>query len=165
MKRVRNTLWAAAMVCLSVGIVFAFGGKIMSVQIKEAHVREAPSFLSKVVGKFVYGDRVRIAGESGDWRRVGPEEGAPKGWMHSSALTKKKVVLQPGEADVEEAATTDELALAGKGFNKQVEEQFMNENPDADYTWIDWMEQIVVTHEEMKRFQEEGGLSSKGGTK
>jgi hypothetical protein len=85
--------------------------------------------------------------------------------MHVSALTKRKVVLQPGKADVEEAATSDELALAGKGFNKQVEEQFSSDNPDADYAWIDWMEQIVVSPEEIRRFQEEGGLSPKGGTR
>jgi hypothetical protein len=164
MKLVRSVMCVAVMVCLTGGIVFALGGKIMSIQVKESHVRDAPSFLSKIVGKFVYGDRVRIAEENGAWRKVGPEEGDPKGWVHSSALTKKKVVLQPGQADVEEAATSDELALAGKGFNKQVEEQFSSENPDTDYTWIDWMEQIVVSHDEMRRFQEEGGLTQKGGT-
>ena len=72
-------------------------------------------------------------------------------------------MLHPGTADVEEAATSDELALAGKGFNKQVEEQFSSDNPDADYAWIDWMEQVVVSQDEMRRFQEEGGLSPKGG--
>lgn len=164
MKRVRRALCVAVIVCLTGGIVFAFGEKIMSVQVKEAHVRGAPSFLGEIVGKFVYGDRVRIVEESGAWRKVGPAEGVPKGWLHSSALTKRKVVLQPGKVDVEEAATSDELALAGKGFNKQVEELFSSDNPDADYAWIDWMEQIVVSHDEMRRFQEEGGLSPKGGT-
>ncbi|MCP4665888.1 MAG: SH3 domain-containing protein [Deltaproteobacteria bacterium] len=163
MKRVKMALCAAIMVCLFGGIVFAIGGKMMSVQVKEAHIREAPSFLSEITGKFVYGDRVRIAEESGAWRKVGPAEGVPKGWMHASALTKRKVVLQPGEADVEEAATSDELALAGKGFNKQAEEQFSRDNPDADYAWIDWMEQIVASHDDMTRFQEKGGLSPKGG--
>jgi len=86
------------------------------------------------------GDRVRIAEESGAWRMVGPAQGVSQGWMHVSALTRRKVVLHPGTADVEEAATSDELALAGKGFNKQVEEQFSSDNPDADYAWIDWME-------------------------
>jgi hypothetical protein len=162
MKRVRSVLCVAVMVCLTGGIVFAFAGKIMSIQVKEAHLRSAPSFLSEIIGKFVYGDRVRIAEESGAWRKVGPAEGVPKGWLHSSALTKKKVVLQPGNADVEEAATSDELALAGKGFNKQVEEQFRSDNPDADYAWIDWMEQIVVSQDDMRRFQEEGGLTPKG---
>lgn len=165
MKSVRRALWVAAFVCLTGGIVFALGGKIMSIQVKEAHIREAPSFLSEIIGKFVYGDRVRIAEENGAWRKVGPEEGAAKGWLHFSALTKKKIVLQPGSADIEEAATSDELALAGKGFNKQMEEQFSSDNPNADYAWIDWMEQIVVSQDEMTRFQEEGGLSPKGGSR
>ena len=111
----------------------------------------------------VIGGVVAVMGWTGE--EVGPEEGAAKGWLHFSALTKKKIVLQPGSADIEEAATSDELALAGKGFNKQMEEQFSSDNPNADYAWIDWMEQIVVSQDEMTRFQEEGGLSPKGGSR
>ena len=69
MNGVSRSLWVAISVCLTGGIVFAFGGKMMSVQVKEAHVREAPSFLSEIVGRLVYGDRVRIAEESGPGAR------------------------------------------------------------------------------------------------
>jgi hypothetical protein len=164
MKQLRKALFVLVIIGFAGGVAFAFGKKVLSVQVKEAHVRSAPSFLSEIVGRFFYGDRLRVAEKRGSWCKVGPTEGAVKGWMHASALTKKKVVLEPGEADVEEAATTDELALAGKGFNKQAEEHFSTNNPDADYTWIDRMEKIVVSNDRMRRFLEEGGLSPKGGS-
>ena len=39
------------------------------------------------------------------------------GWVHSSALTTKTIVLQAGKANVKTGASNSELSLAGKGFN------------------------------------------------
>jgi hypothetical protein len=43
--------------------------------------------------------------------------------MHESALSAKRVKMQAG-GTAKTGATSDELALAGKGFNKDVEAQF-----------------------------------------
>jgi len=83
--------------------------------------------------------------------------------VHASALTTKKIALRSGASDVGQAATDDEVALAGKGFNKQVEGEFRLKNQDIDFTWIDKMEAIVISPIEMQRFLSEGNLFPEGG--
>jgi len=91
--------------------------KTMSVQIREGRLRTTPSFLGKIIGSVRYGDRVAVLEEKSSWLLVSPPN-ADRGWIHQSALTVKKIVLRPGEEDVRKAATTDEIALAGKGFDR-----------------------------------------------
>lgn len=135
----------------------------MSVQVKTGQLRLTPSFLGKIVARLYYGDRIYVIEEKGSWRRVGLSGGAAEGWIHASALSPKKIVLQAGAKDVETAASSDELALAGKGFNQQVESEFRAKNPNLDFTWIDKMEAFVVSENEMKQFLKKGGLSPEGG--
>ena len=65
---------------------------------------------------------------------------------------------------VEKAASSDEIALAGKGFNEQVEGEFKKKNPNIDFKQIDRMEKIVVSQNNMQQFLKSGGLSPKGGS-
>jgi hypothetical protein len=133
----------------------------MSVQVKEGRLRAAPSFLGRIVGSVQYADRVRVLTWKGAWARVAA--GSIQGWIHKSALTEKEIVFQAGAEDVERTATTDELALAGKGFNSQVEERYRTEHPELDFTWIDRMENFDASAEEVRRFLEDGKLRPRGG--
>ena len=151
------------LICFTGFAAFAVGRSMMSVQVKTGELRLAPSFLGKIVARLYYGDRIYVIEEKGTWRRVGLSAGAAEGWIHASALTPKKIILQAGAKDVEIAASSDELALAGKGFNQQVESEFRAKNPNLDFTWVDKMETYVVSEEEMKQFLEKGGLSPEGG--
>ena len=110
-----------------------------------------------------YGDRVQVLETRNDWMNVtGP--GGQSGWVHSSALTKKKIVMSSGSQDVQTGASGDELALASKGFNSDVEADFKSKNKDIDFTWVDRMEKFKVSPQEMKEFLEDGGVkSSEGG--
>ena len=45
------------------------------------------------------------------------------GWIHQSALTSKQIVMNSGAA-VSSSANSQEIALAGKGFNEDVERQY-----------------------------------------
>jgi hypothetical protein len=81
--------------------------------------------------------------------------------MHVSALTEQEIILNPTDKDVEAAANSDELALAGKGFNKQVEEQYKKETR-LDYSQVDKMEKIVVPQQYVQEFIQVGRLA-KGG--
>ncbi|MBW1709729.1 MAG: SH3 domain-containing protein [Deltaproteobacteria bacterium] len=132
-----------------------------SVQVRTGQVRIIPSFLGQVVAKLSYGDRVRVREKKGNWTRVTLPEAGADGWMHKSALTKKKIVLDPGAADVQEEATSKELALAGKGFNEHVEGEFKARHQDFDYFMIDRLEEIVVSQEQITRFLKEGGITPK----
>ncbi len=139
----------------------ALGGGVLTVQVRDGQVRATPSFLGRIVGTLHYGNQVTSLGKNGDWNEV--TSARMHGWMHRSALTKNRISLQPGGRNAPLAASGDELALAGKGFNKQVESAFKTRNPQLNYAWVDRMEAMKVSPETMTQFLEQGGLSPRGG--
>ena len=141
----------------------AAGQSVMSVQVKQGYIRRVPSFLGKIVAIRTYADRVMVVEQKNGWSRILSSPPVSGGWIHTSALTPKKIVLSAGQDDVTHAASRDELALAGKGFNRQVESEFKSQNPDFDYMWIDRMEQFVVSQTQIERFVADGGLTPEGG--
>ncbi|MCP4108980.1 MAG: SH3 domain-containing protein [Desulfobacteraceae bacterium] len=156
MVKLKTTVITFLMVCLT---AFAAQAKTMSIEVKEAQVRSAPSFFKgKLVKKLPYGYRLNVQEQKGSWYKVS------EGWIHSSALTKKKVVLKAGASDVKKGATNDEIALAGKGFNEQVEEEFKSKNQNIDFTWINKMENFTVSQDQMQKFLKEGELYPEGGS-
>lgn len=137
------------------GPLAAAAAEQMSVQVQNAQLRADASFLGKLTASVPYGTRVTILQARGDWRQV-QEPAGKTGWLHQSALTKKTISMKAGGQDVAAAASGDELALAGKGFNSDVEADFKNKNKDIDFTWIDRMGKFKVTMDEITRFLNEG---------
>ena len=141
--------------------VYAVAETMMSVQVKETKVRATPTFLGKILATLVYGDRVKMLEEQRGWSKV--ETPSANGWVSSSALSKKRIVLQAGAKDVDSGASSSEVALAGKGFNEQVEDQYRKDK-NLDYTWVDRMESFVFLPDELISFLQDGGLNpSEGG--
>jgi uncharacterized protein YgiM (DUF1202 family) len=145
--------WMLALVLASP--LMAAAAEQMSVQVQNAQLRADASFLGKLTASVPYGTRVTILQARGDWRQV-QEPAGKTGWLHQSALTKKTISMKAGGQDVATTASGDELALAGKGFNSEIEADFKNKNKDVDFTWIDRMEKYKVTMEEITRFLNEG---------
>jgi len=157
---------AVLLVCLALLGVSANiegGGKAMSVQVKQGQVRATPSFLGKVLATLAYGDRVETLEEKDGWIRIVPPGGKAPGWMHTSALSEKRIVLKAGAKEADVAASTGELALAGKGFNADVEAAFKSRNRDIDFTWIDRMQNMSVPPDKILSFVQEGKLIPAGG--
>ncbi|MCP4401182.1 MAG: SH3 domain-containing protein, partial [bacterium] len=148
--------------CLLVFMAFhapAEAETLLSVQVKEAQLRSVPSFLGKIVTTVAYAGQVEVVGEKGDWKNVAVPETSTKGWMHSSALTKKTIILKAGKKDIEKFASSDEIALAGKGFNQEVENAYKKGNSSVNYDAVDQMEKIVVSQPEMEQFLTAGDVS------
>ncbi len=135
--------------------VYAAAETMMSVQVKETKVRATPTFMGKILATLVYGDRVKVLEEQRGWSKVEAPSG--NGWVSSSALSKKRIVLQAGAKDVDSGASSSEVALAGKGFNEQVEDQYKKDTK-LDYTWVDRMETFVHLPNELISFLQNGGL-------
>jgi len=139
----------------------AFCENVMSVQVKNSAVRSTPTFLGKVVGQLNYGDQVTAVNEKDGWIQI--QAKGREGWMHESALTRKKIVFSSGSEQVGKYATTDEVALAGKGFNQSVEKAYRSRNPKLNYQGVDRMESIQISQKDIQRFIQEGGLTAQGG--
>ncbi len=164
MIKLKTSLITFFLICLTGFAAFAVGQSMMSVQVRKGEIRLTPSFLGRIVALLSYGDRVYVLEEKGSWTKVGLSKGISDGWIHSSALTRKKIILKAGAQDVQTAASSDELALAGKGFNQQVESEFRAKNPNLDFTWVDRMEKFVVSEKQMKKFLKKGEVFPKGGS-
>ena len=159
-------LLVSCLVLLTVSAAVGEGRKEMSVQVKQGQVRATPSFLGKILATLSYGDRVEVLEDKGGWIRIVPPGKGSPGWMHSSALSEKRIVLKAGKKEAEVAASSGELALAGKGFNADVEAEFKRKHKEIDFTWIDRMQTIKVPQEKISAFLREGDLDPvKGGGK
>jgi len=109
-----------------------------------------------------YGDPLEVLVEQGPWTQVRLADGRA-GWIHESALSAKRIVMQAGQQTVATGASGDELALAGKGFNSDVEAAFKAQNKTVDFTWVDRMEAMKVSPEAATAFLREGHVSAPGG--
>lgn len=133
----------------------------MSVQVREGQLRERPSFLAAVTALVEYGERVTVERVEGPWRHVASGEKA--GWIHQSALTRNRVRFEAGEEEDLRTASLDELALAGKGFNQQVETSYRRRRDVTDYTWVDRMAQMGKDADELVRFLRQGDVQPREG--
>jgi len=148
-------------ILLSVPAFMAGAQESRSVSVRETQLRESPGFLGRVIGTLSYGDQVDSLLEQSGWTRA--RSGETEGWVHSSALTTKRIVLEASERDVQEAATSREVALAGRGFNRQVEEQYAAET-GLDFNEIDRIESYQLEPDDLLAFLQAGGLRlSEGG--
>jgi len=151
----------AAGLLLAAGAVFA---EEMSVTVKQTEVRDKPSFLGRILGApLLYGDRVTVLDKSvKGWVKVQGPDGKLQGWVSASALQSKRIVLTSGSQNVQQGASSGEVALAGKGFNEDVEKQYKSEGK-LDYTWVDRMETYNPPPDRVAAFLQQGGLNTAGG--
>lgn len=148
-----------ALIVVLVGIGATTGARAnteMSIQVREGELRNRASFLGSVVAVVQYGDRVQVERNQGPWLYVAVDEA--EGWIHQSALTSKRIEMQASDRALSGAATEDELALAGRGFNAQVEGEFKAQNEEVDFAWIDYMEQLRMSAPQLRQFLREGGV-------
>jgi hypothetical protein len=128
----------------------------MSVQVRNAKVRATPSQLGRVVATADYGDIVQAGTLQRGWYPVTTADGQ-QGWLHESALSKKPIAMRSGTSDAATGVSDDEVALAGKGFNEQVEAK-LKADGTLDYTWVDRMAAFKISEEQIKTFRAEGNL-------
>ncbi|MCA1753599.1 MAG: SH3 domain-containing protein [Spirochaeta sp.] len=157
-----NTLAVfVAVVLLGIPALRAGAQEARSVSVRETQLRESPGFLGRVITTLAYGDRGDSMQEQNGWTQA--RFGDSEGWVHTSALTTKRIVLDASDRDVQEAASSREVALAGRGFNRQVEAQYAAET-GLDFQEIDRIEGYALDPEELLAFLQAGGLSlSEGG--
>jgi len=143
----------AMLLALSAGAALATS---MSVQVRNGKVRATPSQLGRVVATVEYGAVVQAETPKRGWYPVTTAEGK-KGWLHESALSKKPIAMRAGTSDAATGVSSDEVALAGKGFNEQVETK-LKADGTLDYAWVDRMMAFEVDADQIKTFRAQGNL-------
>jgi SH3-like domain-containing protein len=82
----------------------ADGSKMMSVQVKTTPLRDTPSFVGKAGATLSYGDRVEAMNTQGPWTKVNVPGGLT-GWVHTSALSSKRIALKSGQETAQSKAS------------------------------------------------------------
>jgi SH3-like domain-containing protein len=143
----------AVLLAVTAGVALAAP---MSVQVRNGRLRATPSQLGKTVATVEYGQVVETGTLQRGWYPVTLRDGT-QGWLHESALSQKPIAMRAGTSDAATGVSSDEVALAGKGFNEQVENKLKAEGK-LDYTWVDRMSAFEVSAEQIVEFRQQGNL-------
>ena len=125
-------------------------GTTMYVAVRSAELRSSSGFFGSTVGNLDLGDAVTVIQDNGKWMEIRAEN-ALSGWIAATSLSPRRVT---GETH---SATAREIALAGKGFSRDVEAEYRENG--LDYSMVDAMENLIISKEELLQFINDGRLS------
>ena len=150
-----NRLLLAAALALSAAAAYA---TTITVLVQETALRKRAQSYAPSLGTARLGQKFESEGlESGFYK-------TSSGYIHSSAVTAKKVSLGSDDS-VGGSASAEEVTLAGKGFNAQVEKSYGNKNGAVNFGAVNAMERRSVGETALFEFLRAGGLMSQGGSK
>lgn len=162
----RRHLTTLVLLALLVGTAWAAKTRFEYVQVKRAGLRAEPAPFSDPTGTLEYGDYVRIDKESGAWLKVTEPKKNVQGWIHERSVNKKAPDMSAIGRDAKVTVDESEAAASFKPFTPEVEKNFKLNNKDADFTWVDKMEAIIIPATTMRAFLKAGGVTaSEGGAK
>lgn len=161
MKRPRRP---AAIAGAVLALALALLAETLVVKVQTTSLRKEPKFYSSAVAALKAGDALTKVASQGDWVQVKTAAGVV-GWLHSSAVETRKFNLLAVGGTQKTQASASEVALAGKGFNKQVEDSYKAKNKGANFAAVDRMLRITVAPAEVETFVKKGKLAGSGGGK
>lgn len=158
MKRThRSAVFAGALLALAVLLI----AETVVVKVQTTSLRKDPKFYAAAIAALKAGDSLEKLSSQGGWVQVKTSAGVV-GWVHSSAVETKKFNLMSVGGTMKTQASANEVALAGKGFNKQVEDSYKTKHMDADFAAVDRMLKIAVAPAEVEAFIKKGKLAGSG---
>jgi len=134
------------------------------VKIKTTDVRRERKFYASSLATVPAGASLEKIGEKDGWIQVKTADGTT-GWIHSSAIATKKFELTAMDKNMKTQTSANEVALAGKGFNKQVETDYRARHGEVSYAAVDLMERFKVTPAAVEEFLRKGRLGEFGGAR
>lgn len=132
-----------------------WAGDMMSVKVESTRLMPRPSYGGAPIAQLSYTDRVEVLDDSRGWNQVRTADGET-GWVHGSALSRKEIAYS-SSGNVSSGASSEEVALAGKGFNPEVEAQYKADT-ELDFSWVDTMAAWSIQVEDLVGFLEDGSL-------
>lgn len=133
------------------------GKKSKSIQVRTVAVKSSTDYLSRTVGTLSYGAKVDIVGDEGNWYHIV----SPAGYIPKNVVGRSTRSIDASRSYAATGVSHDETALAGKGFNPQVEGQYKRSNASlaAAYTQVDRIERMKVSQSALSNFIAKGKLN------
>ncbi len=136
-------------------------GDSIQVKVRSTAIRTEAKAWASPVAIASYGDSLTVVALGGGWVKIKTAAGK-QGYVHSSAVTARKVILSSkGPSDYK--ADSSEIVMAGKGFNKKVEQQYAAANAGANFREVDAMEKLKARPADVAAFVRDGKLGLSGG--
>ena len=143
--------------CVCVAAVLqaqAVRGGTMYVASKTVDLKSSTGFFASSRGKLQYGAAVTVLQINGKWAEVRSTAGSSiSGWTAVANLSAKRIVPTGGSS----GATASEVALAGKGFNQEIENVY-KAGGSLNYADVDRTEAQQISKQELYNFIVEGRL-------
>jgi hypothetical protein len=140
---------------LASGTGFEPGAEV-AVKVMRQYLYPTPAFYAQPLLELALGQVLTVVEVGTAWYRVSTASDQT-GWVHSTALA----AASSGSGTVGSgsgAATQDEVTLAGRGFNSEIEAQYRSDNPSLDFAKVDAMEDLEVASEALTAFLSAGGI-------
>ena len=119
-------------------------------------LKSSTGFFASNRGNVSYGDQVSVLQISGKWAEVrSAANPSLTGWMASANLSGRRIIASEGTG----SATASEVALAGKGFDRDVENAYRTQG-NLNYADVDRTEAITVSQTDLFRFVTDGRLAA-----
>jgi len=144
-------------ICVAAGLpAQALKGGTMYVAAKSIELKSSTGFFASARGTLKYGAAVTVLQINGKWAEVRSTAASQvSGWTAVANLSSKRIVAGSGGASG--GATANEVALAGKGFNQEIENAY-KAGGRLNYADVNWTEDRKVPKQELKDFIVEGRL-------
>jgi hypothetical protein len=123
---------------------------------KENAIRESCRFFSPVKATVHYNDVLEVVSQEGDWFQV--KFKGIQGCIHKSAIEKKSFSFS-NLVGSKKSASGEEVALAGKGFNPQVEAAYRGQNPNLKFGEVDSIVGYKISENKLREFIKSGKLN------
>ena len=159
MKRPQR--WSALAGALLVFAAYLLAETVV-VKIQTTSLRKDPKFFASAIAGLKAGDSLEKLASQDGWYKVKTPAGVV-GWVHSSAVEVKKFNLLAMDKSMKTQASASEVALAGKGFNKQVEDSYKSKHAEANFAAVDRMLKISIQPSDVEKFMKNGKLGESGG--
>ncbi len=161
----KSALWFMALIlALALWAPGSGWAETLKVAQQNQSLYPSPDFASTPVAQVPVGAEVSVNRQEGDWYNVDYQ--GKTGWMHRQAFPQQpaaggsKLGLQGllFGGGVKETSS-DEVALAGKGFTPEVESSYRQKHPEMNFAMVDKVESYRVDPAKLQAFIKEGGLN------
>lgn len=130
----------------------------VAISVRETQLRSKKDFLSQG-SKLTYGERLSVLSQDESWLKV-RTIGGKEGFVHRSATTDRTFAISADKKTNLSVnySSKNEVVLASKGFDKDVERQFAQANGKLDFSAVNQMEKVSVSSNEVSAFIKSGLL-------
>lgn len=130
----------------------------VKVTTRENSVRSDCRFYAPAKLKVLLGDVLTVKSRSGDWLQVSAK--GISGCIHKSAVESRSFSAIGGNEASAGKVSAEEVSLAGKGFNPQVESGYRNSSNKLNYSAVDEIVSFKINEKDLESFVMRGGLAN-----